>query len=124
MAHRTRRRRSRPRRGLSGLLIPVIIGLFSVFVATHYAVDWGKDRANGAATLPVVSDTIARAEDVVPTEPTPTATIAVATQLPTRPLPTSPPAPTALPRISVAPTASLPIAGAPGPMAFTPDFAL
>lgn len=72
MTRRTRRRR-KPRRGFGALLFPAIVGACSIFIATHYAVEWGKPATPAAAV--VAPEIVARAEEApsVAVEPPPTA---------------------------------------------------
>jgi beta-lactamase class A len=110
----TRRRRRQRRRGLAPLLIPAIVGALSIFVATHYATEWGKVRSLPAAAV-VGPEVIARAEEAAPPVIISTAT------LPPRPAqviptPTAPvrPTTTAAPRIaarSVDSAAATPLIG-------------
>src|SRR6186997_2591248 len=49
MASRTRRRRRQRRRGLAPLVVPALAAALSIFLAMHYAVDWGKGAGNPTA---------------------------------------------------------------------------
>src|SRR5438094_735689 len=91
MPGRTRRRRRPPRRGLGPFLLPTIVAAFSVYVATQYAVDWGKQASPAA---PIRANAVALAEDGAPppiaviTTPSPTRMPATSTTVVT-PSPTA-----------------------------------
>lgn len=124
MARRTRKRRQHRPRGLRGVFIPVVVGAVSVFIATHYAVDWGREPAAGAVTAPLVADPLVRDEETFVLEAPPTAAPTpspASRNTPTREPPTSPPVMTVPPRIplTTAPS-SEGLARAP----FTLDFPL
>jgi beta-lactamase class A len=96
MASRTRRWRSRSHTRLRGLLVFLVVGGSSIFIAANYAVDWGRASATivpaVAPTAPLES--IARAEDTASdalptTEPAPTATLSPPIESPTRIAPTA-----------------------------------
>src|SRR6266568_3960866 len=107
MSRQTRRHRRKSSPGLGAFLLPAVAGVFAIFVATHYAVDWGT--ANGPVAAAVdprpIPAAIAEAQEPdtgrVATQPR-------ATPVPTRPPSTSLPASAASPVITDAFTAFLP----------------
>src|SRR4030095_17028384 len=88
MPGRNRNRRRQHRRGLGPLLIPAVAAAFSIYVATHYAIDWGRQPSPIAQIAPEV----AVAEDVAPPP-----VALVRTPVPTLLPPTSPPLPSPRP---------------------------
>jgi beta-lactamase class A len=124
MNRRIRRRREKPRRRLGALLFPAIIGACSFFIATHYAVDWGKASSPASVVAPEV---IARAEQA-PTAPvapdptpipSPTTSAATPTRLPSTAQPATPTRPASTGAVGLQSTQDA-LLRAP----FLPDFAL
>jgi len=119
MPGRPPRRRRQHRRGLGPLIVSALAAAFSVYIATHYAIDWGKQSSPPA---PIARDAVALAEDFAAPPLAVIATTAPTSSPATAPAPLATPTRTALP----APAAGAAIA--PGSLLarvpLTPDLTL